>query len=45
MRATDIGDTSTDFLAQVPGGLLLAGYVAVFVVAGIMVMRKRDVTA
>jgi ABC-2 type transport system permease protein len=45
LRATDVGDTGTDFLAQVPGGLLLAGYVTVFVVAGIMVMRKRDVTA
>ncbi len=45
LRATDAGDPGTDFLAQVPGGLLLAGYVAVFVIAGIAVMRNRDVTA
>ena len=30
LRATDAGDPDTDFLAQLPGGLLLAGYVAVF---------------
>ena len=45
LRATDAGDTSTDFLAQLPGGLLLAGYVVVVVIAGIAVMRNRDVTA
>jgi ABC-2 type transport system permease protein len=45
LRATDAGDPDTDFLAQLPGGLLLAGYVAVFVIAGIAVMRNRDVTA
>jgi ABC-2 type transport system permease protein len=45
LRATDVGDTDTDFLAQVPGGLLLAGYVVVFVIVGIAVMRNRDVTA
>jgi ABC-2 type transport system permease protein len=32
-------------LAQVPGGLLLLGYVAVFVVAGIVLTSRRDVTA
>jgi ABC-2 type transport system permease protein len=45
LRATDAGDPGTDFLAQLPGGLLLAGYVAVLVIAGIAVMRNRDVTA
>ncbi len=34
-----------DVLSQVPGGLLLAGYAAAFVVAGILVLRKRDVTS
>jgi ABC-2 type transport system permease protein len=32
-------------LGQVPGGLLLLAYVAVIVVAGIMVTTRRDVTA
>jgi ABC-2 type transport system permease protein len=38
--------TSTNnVLDQVPGGLLLAAYAAVFCVAGYVMMRKRDVTA
>lgn len=38
-------DPGGEFLDQLPGGLLLAGYCAVFLVAGILVMRRRDVTA
>jgi ABC-2 type transport system permease protein len=34
-----------DVLGQVPAGLVLAGYVAVFVIAGLIMMRRRDVTA
>jgi ABC-2 type transport system permease protein len=45
LRATTTEDPDLDLLAQVPGGLLLAGYVAVFVGIGILVMRRRDVTA
>jgi ABC-2 type transport system permease protein len=37
-------DDSGDLLAQLPAGLLFAGYCAVFVAAG-LVMRRRDVTA
>jgi ABC-2 type transport system permease protein len=38
--------TSTDnVLQQVPGGLLLAAYTAIFCVAGYIVMRRRDITA
>ncbi len=33
-----------DLLDQVPGGLLLAAYAAVFVVAGVLALRGRDVT-
>jgi ABC-2 type transport system permease protein len=35
----------SDLLAQLPAGLLFAGYCAVFVVAGILLMRERDITA
>jgi ABC-2 type transport system permease protein len=45
LRATDPGGGDVDFLAQLPGGLLLAGYIAALVIGGIVVMRKRDVTA
>ncbi len=34
-----------DVLDQVPGGLLLAAYAAVFVIAGILALRKRDITS
>jgi ABC-2 type transport system permease protein len=37
--------TNTDLLNQVPGGLLLALYAAVFMVVGLLVMDRRDVTA
>jgi ABC-2 type transport system permease protein len=37
--------SNTDLLDQLPGGLLLAGYAALFVIAGILVMQRRDVTA
>jgi ABC-2 type transport system permease protein len=43
LSATDPGNS--DVLDQLPGGLLLAGYAAVFLVAGIAVMQRRDVTA
>jgi ABC-2 type transport system permease protein len=32
-------------LHQVPAGLVLTAYVAIFVIAGIVVMKKRDITA
>ena len=34
-----------DVLSQVPGGLLLTAYAAAFIVAGILVLRRRDVTS
>lgn len=34
-----------DLLAQLPAGLLFAAYCAIFVVAGILLMRERDITA
>jgi ABC-2 type transport system permease protein len=34
-----------DPLAQIPAGLLLAAYAAAFVAAGILVLRRRDVSA
>jgi ABC-2 type transport system permease protein len=34
-----------DPLGQIPGGLVLAAYAAVFLVAGIVVIRRRDVSA
>jgi ABC-2 type transport system permease protein len=38
-------DDSGDLLGRVPAGLLFAGYVAVFLVAGLALMQRRDVTA
>jgi ABC-2 type transport system permease protein len=38
-------DSGRDLLGQVPAGLLFAAYAAVFVVAGILLMRRRDVTS
>jgi ABC-2 type transport system permease protein len=38
-------DSSSDLLGQLPAGLLLAGYAAVLVVIGILVVQRRDVTA
>jgi ABC-2 type transport system permease protein len=43
LGATD--PTNGDLLDQLPGGLLLAGFAAVFMIAGILVMQQRDVTA
>jgi ABC-2 type transport system permease protein len=37
--------TSDDALGQVPAGLLLAAYAAAFLAAGIVMMRRRDVSA
>jgi ABC-2 type transport system permease protein len=34
-----------DILEQVPGGLLLTAYATAFLVAGILVLRRRDVTS
>jgi ABC-2 type transport system permease protein len=45
LRGTIADDPDVDLLAQVPGGLLLAGYAVAFVIVGILVMRDRDVTA
>ena len=38
-------DNGTDVLDQLPGGLLFAGYCAAFLVAGLVLMRRRDITA
>jgi ABC-2 type transport system permease protein len=38
-------DTSLDLLGQIPAGLLLTGYVLVFLFVGILLFRRRDVTA
>ncbi|WP_028067913.1 ABC transporter permease subunit [Solirubrobacter soli] len=40
-----VDSDSGDMLGQVPGGLLFAGYVLVFLIAGIALMRERDITA
>jgi ABC-2 type transport system permease protein len=37
--------SSEDALGQVPAGLLLAAYAAAFLAAGIVVMRRRDISA
>jgi ABC-2 type transport system permease protein len=44
---TGTGDPTADHppLDQVPAGLLLAAYCAIFLIAGIVLMKKRDVTA
>ncbi len=34
-----------ELLGQVPAGLLLALYAAIFIVAGLYMLRRRDVTA
>jgi ABC-2 type transport system permease protein len=39
------GEPDMDRLSQLPGGLLFAGYCLVFVMAGLTMMRRRDVTA
>jgi ABC-2 type transport system permease protein len=39
------GDRNSDLLGQVPGGLLLAAYAAVFVIAGTVMLNKRDISA
>jgi ABC-2 type transport system permease protein len=38
-------DGSESVLGQVPGGLLLLAYTVIFVVAGTLVLRRRDVSA
>jgi ABC-2 type transport system permease protein len=39
------GSADQDVLRQLPGGLLLLGYAAVFVIAGTVMVNKRDVSA
>ena len=34
-----------DVLGQVPGGLLLGAYALAFVIAGTIVLRRRDITS
>ena len=38
-------ENTGDVLDQLPGGLLLLGYAAAFVIAGVLVLRNRDVTS
>ena len=38
-------ENTGDILGQVPGGLLLGAYATLFVIAGIVVLQRRDVTA
>ena len=38
-------DDTADLLGQVPGGLLLTLYVAIFLVGGMVLMQRRDITA
>jgi ABC-2 type transport system permease protein len=38
-------DETGDVLDQIPGGLLLLAYATAFVVAGLLALRKRDVTS
>jgi ABC-2 type transport system permease protein len=44
---TGTGDAGADHppLGQVPAGLVLAGYCAIFLIAGIAMMKRRDITA
>jgi ABC-2 type transport system permease protein len=43
--AAGTSDSDTDLFGQVPAGLIFAAYVVVFLVAGIYLMRRRDVTS
>jgi ABC-2 type transport system permease protein len=38
-------ENTGDVLAQVPGGLLLLAYALLFIVAGTLVLRRRDITS
>jgi ABC-2 type transport system permease protein len=38
-------DSNDQLLGQLPGGLLLTGYVAIFLIAGMLLMQRRDITA
>ena len=44
---TGTGDAAADHppLGQVSAGLVLAGYCAIFLIAGIAMMKRRDITA
>jgi ABC-2 type transport system permease protein len=39
------GPDAVELLGQVPAGLVMVGYVAVFMAAGLFMMRRRDITA
>jgi len=43
--AAGTSDSDADLFSQVPAGLVFAGYAAVFLAAGIYLMRRRDVTS
>jgi len=43
--AAGTSDSDADLFGQVPAGLVFAGYVVIFLVAGIYLMRRRDVTS
>jgi ABC-2 type transport system permease protein len=47
LRVTGTGDAAADHppLGQVSAGLVLAGYCAIFLLAGIAMMERRDITA
>jgi ABC-2 type transport system permease protein len=45
LAAGTSNDADADLFGQVPAGLIFAGYVAIFLVAGIYLMRRRDVTS
>jgi ABC-2 type transport system permease protein len=44
MTGDTVGETSIHLLSQTAGGAVLAGYAAVFVLAGAFVTNRRDVT-
>ncbi len=45
LSGTSGGPGAPDVLGQVPGGLLLTAYCAAFFVLGVLMMRRRDVSA
>jgi ABC-2 type transport system permease protein len=44
MTGATVGDSTVDLLPAVAGGAVLAGYAALFVLAGTLVTNRRDVT-
>ncbi|MQA74525.1 MAG: hypothetical protein GEU88_09340 [Solirubrobacterales bacterium] len=45
LPGTNFGESTGDLLAPVPAGLVLGAYAAVLLVAGVLVLRRRDVSA